>query len=147
MSIDIVQQNKHEDLISSECDDLQDELEEEEQEYQNKDPVKKWQFPYNKSTCFSHNYPEISYNDQSERISVAPGEGKYPSKILEENDWDLKTFPCLLPDGKNSLHTQRKVRLSDQEYFVQRIMNKDLRFASYPAYVFAAVAFLEKKPN
>ena len=76
---------------------------------------------------------------------MAPGEGKCPSNILEEKDWDLKSFPCLLPDASNSLHTQRKIKLSDQDYFVQRIMNKDLRFACNPAFVFAAVAFLEKK--
>ena len=39
------------------------------------------------------------------KISVAPGEGKCPSNILQETDWDLKLFPCLLPDGGNSLHT------------------------------------------
>ena len=121
-------------------------LEKEEEEYQRKDPVKKWQFEYNRSTCFSDDYPEISYKEDSgDRVSVAPGEGKHPSKILQERDWDLKSFPCLLSDGKNSLHSDREVKLSEQDYFIQRIMNKDLRFACNPAYVFAAVAYIEKK--
>ena len=68
-----------------------------------------------------------------------------PSNILEETDWDLKTFPCLHPDGKDSLHTKRAIRLTDQDYFVQRLMNKDRRFCQSPAYVFAVASFIEKK--
>ena len=78
-------------------------------------------------------------------LSIAPGEGKLPTNILEENAWDLKTFPGLLPDGKNSLHAARNVKLSEQDYFVQCIMNKDLRFAQNTAFVFASVALIEKK--
>ena len=117
-----------------------------EKEYRKKDCVKKWQFEYNQSTCFSHNYPEINYKeDTSKEISVAPGEGKLPSNILEEKDWDLKSFPCLHPDGKNSLQSDRVTKLGDQEYFSQRILNKDTRFADNTAYVFAAIAYIEKK--
>ena len=108
--------------------------------------MKKWQIEYNKSTCFSNNYPEINYKeDNSSNISIAPGEGKIPTNILEETDWDIKSFPGLLPDGKNSLHSKREIKLSDQDYFVQRIMNKDMRFAQNTAFVFASVAYIEKK--
>ena len=118
----------------------------EEEEYKKKDCVKKWQFEYNRSTCFSHNYPEINYKeDTSQEISVAPGEGKLPSNILEEKDWDLKSFPCLHPDGLNALQSERPIKLGDQDYFSQRILNKDTRFADNPAYVFAAIAYIEKK--
>ena len=60
-------------------------------------------------------------------------------------DWDIKSFPCLHPDGNGSLQSERPVKLSDQEYFTQRILNKDTRFAKNPAYIFAAIAYLEKK--
>ena len=133
-------------LEKSDENETESKVEKEEEEYQTHDSVKKWQFNYNRSTCFSDNYPEISYKeDSNKRIAVAPGEGKCPSNILQEKDWDLKSFPCLLPDGKNSLQTEREVKISDQDYFTQRIMNKDPRFATNPAYVFAAVAYLEKK--
>ena len=33
----------------------------------------------------------------------------------------------------------------DQSYFIQRILNRDQRFARSPAYIYAAVAFIEKK--
>ena len=47
------------------------------------DSVKKWQFEYNRSTCFSNNYPEMNYKEENEdRVSVAPGEGKCPTNIL-----------------------------------------------------------------
>ena len=117
-----------------------------EEEYEKKDSIKKWQFAYNSSICFSNNYPEINYQDEMlDNISIAPGEGKLPSNILQEMDWDIKSFPCLHPNGENSLHTKRKVKLSDQDYFAQRIMNKDLRFANNPGYVFASTAYVELK--
>ena len=118
----------------------------EEEEYRTKDPVKKWQFEYNRSTCFSHNYPEINYKeDMSQEFSVAPGEGKLPTSLMEEMDWDIKSFPCLHPDGKNTLQSDRLIKLGEQEYFTQRILNKDTRFAENAAYIFAAIAFIENK--
>ena len=35
-------------------------MEDDEEYYEKHDPVKKWQFAYNRSTCFSNNYPEIN---------------------------------------------------------------------------------------
>ena len=144
---DTMDEGNAEDTTDEEnAEDSIDEDDAEEEEYIKKDSVKKWQFQYNQSTCFSNNYPEISYlEENSNNISIAPGEGKLPSNLLEENDWDLKTFPGLLPDGKNSLHAQRPVKLSEQDYFMQRIMNKDTRFAHNPAYIFAAIALIEKR--
>ena len=107
---------------------------------------KKWQFDYNNETCFNNDYPEINYKDEvTNCVNVAPGEGKIPSNILEEIDWDIKSFPCLLPDGKNSLHSERKIKIKEQDYFNQRILNKDPRFAETAAFVFAAVTYLEQK--
>ena len=94
----------------------------------------------------SHNYPEINYRDiSSGNVSIASGEGEKPSNILQEKYWDIKSFPCLLLDGKNYLHFNCKVKLSDQQYFVQLIMNKDLRFANSPPFIFALTAFIEIK--
>ena len=78
-------------------------------------------------------------------VDIAPGEGKIPTNILEEIDWDVKSFPCLLPDGNNSLHSEREIKIKEQDYFNQRILNKDSRFAEDPAFVFAAVTYLERK--
>ena len=136
--------NLQPELTDDESDN--DENDEEEHEYLTKDAVRKFQFDYNKSTCFSNNYPEISYKDErNDAHNVAPGEGKVPTNVLQESDWDIKTFPCLYPDGKNGLHTERDVKLTEQNYFVQRIMNKDTSFANDPSFVFAATAYVEKK--
>ena len=49
------------------------------------------------------------------------------------------------PDGKNSLQSERDVKLGEQEYFTQRIMNKDPRFADNMAFVFGGTAYIEMK--
>ena len=62
--IDEINQNQYEDEETE-----FERLEKEEEEYRRYDPVKKWQFEYNRSTCFSDNYPEISYReDNGDRI-------------------------------------------------------------------------------
>ena len=78
-------------------------------------------------------------------FSFAPGEGKVPKNILVDDDWDIKAWPSLHPDGRFGLHQNRKIKLSDQKYFVQRIRNKDRRFEENPGYVFAAASYIEKK--
>ena len=83
--------------------------------------------------------------NQNECHSVAPGEGKRPTNILNEHDWDVKSFPCLHPDAKMGLYEDRDKKITDQKYFEQKILNIDKRFANTPAYVFAAYAYIEKK--
>ena len=55
-------------------------------------------------------------------------------------NWDLKSFPCLYPDGKNGLHQKRDVDLSMQACLQQRLLNVDGRFARHPTFAFAAFA-------
>jgi hypothetical protein len=94
----------------------------------------------------SNKYPEIDAADPTKDIEVAPGEGKRPNDIMREKDWDVKAFPHLHnPDGSNGKDQERKTRLTDHYYFIQRIVNKDKRFAKSPAYIYAAVAYIEKK--
>ena len=109
------------------------------------DPVKKYQFKYNESLCMIDKYPEISRNPDAS-VSVAPGEGQIPKNIMDDEDWDVKAFPHLHnADGSNGKDHDRRVRLTDQNYFIQRICNKEQRFAKSPAYMYAALAFIEKK--
>ena len=79
-------------------------------------------------------------------LTVAPGEGKTPTNIMTEKNWDIKAFPHLNnPDGKNCKDQERELNLTDQYYFIQRISNGNACFARSPAYVYAAIAYLEKK--
>ena len=128
------------------CSDDDENAEEKDNiEYETKDAIKKFHFEYNKSLCMSNKYPEISPNEDMD-ISVAPGEGKIPKDILGEEDWDIKAFPHLHnPDGSGGKDQERKARLTDQYYFIQRICNIEKRFARSPAYMYAAIGYLEKK--
>ena len=111
-----------------------------------KNPVGRSQFNYNRSTCFGENHPEIHIEENtSDATQVAPGQGKIPRSMLQEKDFEVKSFPCLFPDGKNGKDEERKVRLNDQDYWGQRILNVDDRCGRSPAYVFMAAAHTELK--
>ena len=87
-------------------------------------------------------YPEISINTEAS-VSIAPGEGQIPSDIMRDYDWDIKAFPHLHnTDGSNAKDQERRVRLTDQNYFIQRIFNLEKRFAKSSAYMYAALAYI-----
>ena len=101
---------------------------------------------FNYSLCMSSKYTEIEVQDRVSDISVAPGEGQIPKDIMADNDWDVKAFPHLHnPDGRNGKDQQREVKLTEQNYFIHRICNKEQRFAMSPVYMYSAVAYIEKK--
>ena len=73
------------------------------------DPVRKHQLDHNRNTCLINNYPEIFVDQNGTRINnegitFAPAEGNYPANILNERNWDIKSWPSLHPDGRNGLH-------------------------------------------
>ena len=93
----------------------------------------------------TNKYPEISANE-TKSIVVAPGEGKIPKDIMSEEEWDIKAFPHLHnPDGSNGKDTERSTRLTEQNYFIQRLCNIEQRFAKSSAYMYAALGYIEKK--
>ena len=117
--------------------EVEDELQNEEDEETNKDPSRKFNFIYDRSVCMMAKYPEIT---------IAPGEGQKPKGILTDLNWDVKAFPHLHnPDGSNGKDEKRKVKLTDQWYFIQRLINKEMRFSQSPDYLYSAVAYLEQK--
>ena len=117
--------------------EVEDELQNEEDEDTNKDPSRKFNFTYDRSVCMMAKYPEIT---------IAPGEGQKPKGILTDLNWDVKAFPHLHnPDGSNGKDEKRKVKLTDQWYFIQRLINKEMRFSQSPDYLYSAVAYLEQK--
>ena len=132
--------NDYENLESG-TDDEKDKL-----EYRTKDPVQKHQFDYDKTTCMAPEFREAIPGSSDQELKFAPGEGKIPTNILSEEDWDINSFPNLHPTGTNGLHQNRKIEgLSDQQYFEQRLKNQDERFEQCTPYVFAAAAFIEEK--
>jgi hypothetical protein len=67
-------------------------------------------------------------------------------KGRDQMTWDVKAFPHLHnPNGSNGKDQERKSKLTDHYYFIQRILNLDQRFARSSAYMYAAVAYIEKQ--
>ena len=134
-----------EDEVKVESDSETDE-ESEDIEYRTKDPVKKHQFDYDITSCMIPKFPEAIPQNTQQELNFAPGEGKIPTNILKEDDWDVKSFPNLLPSGRNGLHQKRVIKgLTDQQYFEQRLKNRDTRFEQCTPFVFAALAYIEEK--
>ena len=121
--------------------DVIDEEEMEINEYLTKDPVARQQFEYNRSTCFVNDHPEIGINMS---VSVAPAEGKVPKNILLDPYWDKWAFSRTDPDANNSLKSKRET-VRDQEVFSQRMLNVNKTVTKSPAYLFAAVQYIETK--
>ena len=107
--------------------------------------MRKYQFDYDMTTCMIPKFPEASPENVNKDISFAPGEGKIPTNILKEQDWDIKSFPNIHPTGRNGLNQIREIKgLTYQQYFEQRLKNKDTRFEQCTPYVFAIIAFVEE---
>jgi hypothetical protein len=62
----------------------------------------------------TNNYPEMFIDDNGRRVALneqlqfAPAEGNYPTNLLNEEDWNIKSWPALHPDGKYGLHNKEK---------------------------------------
>ena len=125
----------------------QKEEEDEEKEYREKDVVKKNQADvYGKSLALAQQYPEMEHGDEHNAVTIAPGEGEKPKNVLLDKDVDVQAFPDLnSPDGRYGLHEKRAVRLTDQNFFVQTICNRERKFAQNPSYVYFAVSYIELK--
>ena len=80
---------------------------------------------------------------QVANLNFAPAEGKVPVNFLDQEHWDIKSWPTLHLDGKFGRDHKRKVKLTTQNYFQQRILNVDQRFARTPGYIFAAMSHVE----
>ena len=70
-------------------------------EYRTKDPVRKTQFDYDMTTSMIPKYPEAIPETIDSELNFAPGEGKIPTNILKEDDWDVNSFPNIHPSGRN----------------------------------------------
>ena len=122
--------------------DEDDKNEKEEEEYVRKDPIRKFQYDYNNTTCMTNKFPEV---DSNSALDFAPAEGKIPTSILKDEDWDINSFPNLHPTGQNKMFQEREIKLTPQQYLGQRLKNKDTRFEQCAPYVFAAAGYVEEK--
>ena len=125
--------------------DINFELDREEEEIRD-DPVRRNHFNYSEFSCLVNGSPEIFLDDDGNQAapeSFAPAEGKKPVNFLNQPNWDISSFPTLFPDGKFGKDYKRKKKLTAQEFFQQRILNKDDRFSKNPGFCFAAMSYVE----
>ena len=87
----------------------------------------------------------LCLNISSRLLLLLSGEGKLPTNLMMEPNYDLDAFPTFHPSGKNGLNQKRDKKISDQDYFCQRILNKDQRFRNSKKYLFSAVYRIERK--
>ena len=126
-------------------DEMEIAVAQEEEDIQN-DPVRRHHFNYNEFSALVNGHPDIfldSEGNQMANLDFAPGEGKKPTSFLDQKHWDIKSWPTLLPDGKFGISHERKVKLTKQNYFQQRLLNVDDRFAKTPGYLFGAMSVVE----
>ena len=118
--------------------------EEEEEYYLKHDSAAKFQFNYNRVTAMSHQYPEINFRDDKiDPFNIAPGEGKSPMSILQDPEWDLKSFPHLDPTGKNGMYCEREVKLTELQFIEQRLKNINPVFSQSSSYLYALLSLIE----
>ena len=84
-------------------------------------------------------------NSNNNFIATFSGEGKTAYTVMREEHTDVKAFPKHHPSGRFGLNHPRKIRLSQQMYFNQRLLNQDKRFAKDPCYLFMASYYIERQ--
>ncbi len=138
------------DSNSSSCSSASEEL---------ADNIKRHQFQISSSSMLTNKYPEstLVLNETPNRIAkktrqsssksvpIAPGEGKVPTSLMRDVNWDVDAYPNLHPTGKFGLRHQRDKKLATYQYFMQRLQNVDKRWSNDSSYVFAAVHFTERE--
>ena len=120
--------------------------------------VRKYQSKQNSNTCMMPINPEnmVFVNETDKPIEkklkenskngtiVAPGEGKLTSRFLQRENIDVRAHPTKHPRGRNGLDHKRKFKLSPQQYFAQRLLNWDSRFAECIPYLFMSQQYIER---
>ena len=75
---------------------------------------------------------------------MAPGQGKTPVSILNDDHCEELAFPYLFPTGTFGYKVKREVPLSPVKYFNQRLLNFRQSFASDADYIFFAGSIVEQ---
>jgi hypothetical protein len=147
------------DQVDAILDELNNKEDEEKEEDEEVDSIRKFQVQGSSHTCMVPEDPAsmVVVNTTKDTIckktqrksdqvyEIAPGEGKTPTNWLRETNFDVNAFPILHPSGKYGLNQERKVPLSLQKYMIQRTMNKDPRFRHQSSYVFMAQQAVERE--
>ena len=80
----------------------------------------------------------------SEEVNIAPGDGKQPTSMLNDEFCEELSFPYLFPRGKFRYKVERDTKLSPTKYFNQRLLNYTQLFASDPDFIFFALSITQQ---
>ena len=85
--------DSYDDYDERDSDHNTDQELKDEGDYLTKQPVRNYQFTYNKSLWMANKYPDIDAVDPTKDDEVAPGEGKRPNDMMREKDLYFKASP------------------------------------------------------
>ena len=100
------------------------------QESENIDTLEEVQNPQN---LHRFNFQETLFITNvlsSEEVNIAPGEGKQPTSMLNDEFCEELAFQYLFPRGKFGYKIERDIKLSPIKCFNQRLLNYTRLFAS-----------------
>ena len=111
--------------------------------------VKDNQFDQAQHFVMANDNPEVhcvtSSSVRAKELCIAPGEGKIPTSIMRDKNWDVGGFPQLHPSGNFGLHHEREQKISTKNYFLQRLQNENPQFRKSKPYLFSAVYHCERE--
>ncbi|XP_076120789.1 uncharacterized protein LOC143101377 [Alosa pseudoharengus] len=81
---------------------------------------------------------EIIDQNFQDILSVAPGEGNSPVRLLSDKTNEAKCFPVLFPSGGPTFHDERESKITLSRYLNTRLLNADGRFGRNTDYIFYA---------
>ena len=103
-------------------------------------PLDKHRFQANETALINN----IPYQINDDNIVIAPGQGKRPLSLINDENCEELAHPCLLPTGKFGFAADRVIKLSPVKYFNQRLLNYTQKFASDSDYIFYAHSLLQQ---
>ena len=106
-----------------------------ENEFDCEDPLSLYRSTVSETVMISET-PNILIDDES--AIVAPGEGKTPVSLTDDEYCEELAHPHLFPTGKFGYNVTRDTKLSPTKYFNQRLLNYTQKFSSDTDYIFFA---------
>ena len=80
----------------------------------------------------------------SEEVNIAPGEGRQPTSMLNDEFCEELALPHLFPGGKFGYKVERDIKLSASKYFDQPLLNYTQLFASDANFIFFALSITQQ---
>ena len=104
-------------------------------EFSNEDPLSTFRSAAVETVLISE-VPHLLLD--KENAVIAPGEGKVPLSVIDDEYCEELAHPHLFPTGKFGYNVKRDIHLTPTKYFNQRLLNYSQKFAQDPQYIFYA---------